>query len=99
MAFVHRLKIAFSISERLHDIGKANMDESTRINDIDVLVIGGGLAAAFAAIKGKGKWILATGSTWYKGLLPGHRDDTGDGFGMTFRAGVYIPQRSAGVFP
>jgi succinate dehydrogenase/fumarate reductase flavoprotein subunit len=34
--------------------------------------------------------ILATGSTWYKGLLPGHRDDTGDGFGMAFRAGVVL---------
>lgn len=34
--------------------------------------------------------ILATGSTWYKGLLPGHRDDTGDGFGMAFRAGVLL---------
>ncbi|MDD5206838.1 MAG: FAD-binding protein [Desulfobacterales bacterium] len=34
--------------------------------------------------------ILATGSTWYKGLLPGHRDDTGDGFGMAFRAGAVL---------
>ena len=34
--------------------------------------------------------ILATGSTWYKGLLPGHRDDTGDGFGMAYRAGVVL---------
>ncbi|MBW1802200.1 MAG: FAD-binding protein, partial [Deltaproteobacteria bacterium] len=34
--------------------------------------------------------ILATGSTWYKGLLPGHRDDTGDGFGMAYRAGVLL---------
>jgi succinate dehydrogenase/fumarate reductase flavoprotein subunit len=34
--------------------------------------------------------ILATGSTWYKGLLPGHRDDTGDGFAMAYRAGVLL---------
>ncbi len=34
--------------------------------------------------------ILATGSTWYKGLLPGHRDDTGDGYGMAYRAGVLL---------
>ncbi len=34
--------------------------------------------------------ILATGSTWYKGLLPGHRDDTGDGYGMAFRAGAVL---------
>ena len=34
--------------------------------------------------------VLATGSTWYKGLLPGHRDDTGDGFGMAYRAGAVL---------
>lgn len=34
--------------------------------------------------------ILATGSTWYKGLVPGQRDDTGDGFAMAYRAGVQV---------
>ncbi|MBU2497510.1 MAG: FAD-binding protein [Proteobacteria bacterium] len=34
--------------------------------------------------------VLATGSTWYKGLLPGHRDDAGDGFAMAYRAGVLL---------
>jgi succinate dehydrogenase/fumarate reductase flavoprotein subunit len=34
--------------------------------------------------------VIATGSTWYKGLLPGHRDDTGDGYGMAFRAGATL---------
>ena len=34
--------------------------------------------------------ILATGSTWYKGLLPGHRDDAGDGFAMAYRAGAVL---------
>jgi len=34
--------------------------------------------------------ILATGSTWYKGLLPGHRDDAGDGNAMAYRAGVLL---------
>ena len=34
--------------------------------------------------------ILATGSTWYKGLLPGHRDCTGDGYSVAFRAGAVL---------
>jgi succinate dehydrogenase/fumarate reductase flavoprotein subunit len=34
--------------------------------------------------------ILATGSTWYKGLLPGHRDCTGDGYAAAFRAGAEL---------
>ena len=34
--------------------------------------------------------ILATGSTWYKGLLAGHRDDAGDGNAMAYRVGVLL---------
>lgn len=34
--------------------------------------------------------ILANGSTWYKGIMVGHRDDTGDGYVAAFRAGVTL---------
>jgi succinate dehydrogenase/fumarate reductase flavoprotein subunit len=34
--------------------------------------------------------ILATGSTYYKGIHPGQRDCTADGFGMAYRAGVTL---------
>jgi succinate dehydrogenase/fumarate reductase flavoprotein subunit len=34
--------------------------------------------------------VLATGSTWYKGLMVGHKDDTGDGYMGSFRAGVTL---------
>ena len=34
--------------------------------------------------------ILATGSTQYKGLSPGHRDCTGDGYAMAYRAGAVL---------
>ncbi|MCL5962127.1 MAG: FAD-dependent oxidoreductase [Chloroflexi bacterium] len=34
--------------------------------------------------------VLATGSTWYKGIMVGHRDDTGDGYMAAFRAGVTL---------
>lgn len=34
--------------------------------------------------------ILATGSTWYKGLLPGHRDCTGDGYAIAYHAGTTL---------
>lgn len=37
-----------------------------------------------------GATVLATGSTQYKGLSPGHRDCTGDGFAMAFRAGAKL---------
>jgi succinate dehydrogenase/fumarate reductase flavoprotein subunit len=32
--------------------------------------------------------ILATGSTWYKGIMVGHRDNSGDGYIGALRAGV-----------
>lgn len=34
--------------------------------------------------------VLATGSTWYKGIMVGHRDDTGDGYVAAARAGVLL---------
>lgn len=34
--------------------------------------------------------ILATGLTQYKGLSPGHRDCTGDGFAVAYRAGAIL---------
>ncbi|MBI4334369.1 MAG: FAD-binding protein [Chloroflexi bacterium] len=34
--------------------------------------------------------VLATGSTQYKGLSPGHRDCTGDGYAMAYRAGAVL---------
>ncbi len=34
--------------------------------------------------------VLATGCTQYKGLSPGHRDCTGDGFAMAYRAGAVL---------
>ncbi|MFQ5790376.1 MAG: FAD-dependent oxidoreductase, partial [Acidobacteriota bacterium] len=34
--------------------------------------------------------VLATGATYYKGIHPGHRDCTADGFGMAYRAGVTL---------
>ncbi len=34
--------------------------------------------------------VLATGSTWYKGLMVGHRDDTGDGYAAALRAGAAL---------
>ena len=34
--------------------------------------------------------VLATGSTFYKGLLPGHRDCTGDGYAAAYRAGAEL---------
>ncbi len=34
--------------------------------------------------------ILATGSTYYKGIHPGQRDCTADGFGMAYRIGVTL---------
>lgn len=34
--------------------------------------------------------VLATGSTWYKGLLPGQRDCTGDGYAVAYRAGAVL---------
>ncbi len=64
----------------------------------DLLTRGGRVAGAVGFDFQKGDFflfearsvVLATGSTWYKGLLPGHRDDTGDGFGMACRAGVVM---------
>ena len=44
---------------------------------------------AFCVFESKAT-ILATGSTWYKGLLSGHRDDAGDGFAMAYRAGALL---------
>lgn len=34
--------------------------------------------------------VLATGGTYYKGIHPGHRDCSGDGFGMAYRAGATL---------
>lgn len=34
--------------------------------------------------------VLATGATYYKGIHPGQRDCTADGFGMAYRAGVTL---------
>lgn len=34
--------------------------------------------------------VLATGATYYKGIHPGHRDCTADGFAMGYRAGVTL---------
>lgn len=34
--------------------------------------------------------VLGTGSTWYRGLLPGHRDTTGDGYAVAYRAGATL---------
>jgi len=34
--------------------------------------------------------VMATGSTWYKGLSPGHRPMTGDGYVACFRAGAVV---------
>ncbi|MBI4286837.1 MAG: FAD-dependent oxidoreductase [Chloroflexi bacterium] len=34
--------------------------------------------------------VLATGNAWYKGLGPGHRDCTGDGYAAAFRAGAKL---------
>jgi len=34
--------------------------------------------------------VVATGSTWYKGLLPGQRDCTGDGYAIAYRAGAFL---------
>lgn len=43
----------------------------------------------FLVLKAKAT-ILATGSTWYKGLLPAHRDCTGDGYSVAYRAGAIL---------
>lgn len=34
--------------------------------------------------------VLATGPTFYKGLMPGHRDCTGDGYAAAYRAGAVL---------
>ena len=34
--------------------------------------------------------VLATGGTYYKGIHPGHRDCSGDGFGMAYRIGATL---------
>ncbi|MDO8637889.1 MAG: FAD-dependent oxidoreductase [Dehalococcoidia bacterium] len=37
-----------------------------------------------------GATVIATGNSWYKGLMPGHRDCSGDGYAMAFRAGAEL---------
>jgi len=37
-----------------------------------------------------GATVLAMGSTWYKGLLPAHRDCTGDGYAIAYHAGAIL---------
>ncbi|MFQ5851477.1 MAG: FAD-dependent oxidoreductase [Candidatus Binatia bacterium] len=34
--------------------------------------------------------VVATGGTYYKGIHPGHRDCSGDGFAMAYRAGAVL---------
>lgn len=77
---------------------KTGVQQINRIMVTDLLTHNGRVMGAvgfdiregnFVVLKAKAT-VLATGSTWYRGLLPGHRDTTGDGYAVAYRAGATL---------
>lgn len=77
---------------------KLGVEQLNRVMITDLLTNDGKISGAvgfdirtgdFVVFKSKAT-VLATGSTWYKGLLPGHRDTTGDGYAVAYRAGATL---------
>jgi succinate dehydrogenase/fumarate reductase flavoprotein subunit len=77
---------------------KLGVQQINRVMITDLLTNGGKVVGAvgfdirtgeFVVFKSKAT-VLATGSTWYRGLLPGHRDTTGDGYAVAYRAGATL---------
>lgn len=94
--------IMFHGPQLMHSLMKAGLrsgvQQINRIIITDLLKVNGKVTGAvginirngkFYVLKAKAT-ILATGSTWYKGLLPGHRDCTGDGYPVAYRAGAIL---------
>lgn len=77
---------------------KVGVQQVNRVMVTDLLKSDGRVAGAVGFNVRNGKFyvfkakatVLATGSTWYKGLLPGHRDCTGDGYSVAYRAGAVL---------
>lgn len=46
-------------------------------------------SGAFCQFEAKAT-VLATGNTWHKGIMVGHRDNTGDGYVAALRAGITL---------
>jgi succinate dehydrogenase/fumarate reductase flavoprotein subunit len=77
---------------------KMGVEQINRVMITDLISRNGTVAGAvgfnvrdgkFVVLKAKAT-VLATGSTWYKGLLPAHRDCTGDGYAVAYRAGAVL---------
>jgi succinate dehydrogenase / fumarate reductase flavoprotein subunit len=77
---------------------KMGVQQINRVNTTDLLTDEGRVLGAVGFNIRDGKYfvfeskatVLATGSTWYKGLLPAHRDCTGDGYALAYRAGAIL---------
>ena len=77
---------------------KVGVTQVNRVMVTDLLTNSGKVVGAvgfdirsgeFVVFKAKAT-VLAMGSTWYRGLLPGHRDTTGDAYAAAFRAGAVL---------
>ena len=94
--------IMFHGPQMMHALMKAaakmGVQQMNRVMTTDLLTNDGRVMGAvgfnirdgrFFIFKAKAT-VLATGSTWYKGLLPAHRDCTGDGYAVAYRAGAVL---------
>jgi succinate dehydrogenase/fumarate reductase flavoprotein subunit len=69
-----------------------------RVMVTDLLTYDGGVVGAVGFDTRSGDFyifqakatVLATGDTWYKGRMPGHRDCSGDGYAAAYRAGAVL---------
>lgn len=74
------------------------VEQLNRCYATDFLTRNGEIAGAVGFDQNRGDFhvlrsratVLATGATYYKGIHPGHRDCTADGFGMAYRAEVTL---------
>ena len=94
--------ISFYGPQLMHAMGRAaagkGAEQVHRVMVTDLLTSDGQVSGAvgfhtrtgdFYVFQAKAT-VLATGSTWYKGRMPGHRDTTGDGYAAAYRAGAVL---------
>ena len=88
-----QLMDAMSKAARKAGVEQFNKVMMTGLLSRDGIAVGGVgfnlLSGDFYVFESKAT-VLATGSTWYKGLLPGQRDTTGDGYALAYRAGAVL---------
>ena len=74
------------------------VEQVSRVHAVDLLKRNGEVVGAVGFHQHTGDFylfkarttVLATGATYYKGIHPGQRDCTADGFGMAYRCGVTL---------